>query len=51
LLFVYIIWNCARGSGVKASDKVWDGAAPHGLEWTVASPAPYHSFETPPDVK
>jgi cytochrome c oxidase subunit I len=50
LLFVYIIWSTARG-GVKASGKVWDTATPHGLEWTVASPAPYHSFEVPPEVK
>jgi cytochrome c oxidase subunit 1 len=49
LLFVYLIWSCARG-GVKATDKVWD-ADPKGLEWTVASPAPYHTFETPPVVK
>jgi cytochrome c oxidase subunit 1 len=49
LLFVYLIWSCARG-GVKATDKVWD-ADPKGLEWTVASPAPYHSFETPPIIK
>ena len=49
LLFVYIVWSAAR-SGVKATDKVWD-ANPVGLEWTLPSPAPYHSFETPPIVK
>ena len=27
----------------------WDGA--DTLEWTLPSPAPYHSFETPPVVK
>jgi len=47
LLFAYIVWKCARG-GVKATDRVWDGA--HGLEWTVPSPAPLHTFETPPLV-
>ena len=47
LLFVYIVWQCARG-GEKATDQVWEGS--HGLEWTLPSPAPYHSFETPPDV-
>jgi len=47
LLFAYIIWKCARG-GVKATDRVWDGA--HGLEWTVPSPAPLHTFDTPPLV-
>lgn len=50
LLFVYNIITCVRG-GKKASDKVWDDASPHGLEWTVSSPAPYHSFEVPPEVK
>ena len=50
LLFVYIVWSTVRG-GAKASDKVWDDAAPHGLEWTLPSPAPYHSFEEAPEVK
>ena len=50
LLFAYIIWACVRG-GEKASDKVWDSADPHGLEWTVPSPAPHHTFDTPPGVK
>ena len=50
LLFAYIIWAAARG-GEKASDKVWDGAQPHGLEWTLSSPPPYHSFEVAPEVK
>jgi cytochrome c oxidase subunit I len=35
--------------GEKAPDKPWDGA--EGLEWTVPSPAPFHTFETPPVVK
>ena len=48
LLFVWIIIKCVRG-GEKASDQVWDGA--QGLEWTLPSPAPYHSFETPPVVR
>ena len=46
LLFVYIIIKCVRG-GQKATDRVWEGA--QGLEWTLASPPPYHSFNTPPD--
>jgi len=29
---------------------VWD-AHPKGLEWTVPSPAPYHTFEQAPVVK
>ena len=35
-----------RKVGVKATDAVWDN--PTGLEWTVPSPAPYHTFDTPP---
>jgi cytochrome c oxidase subunit 1 len=50
LLFVYIIWKCARG-GQKVSAEVWDGARVHGLEWTVPSPAPYHTFDEAPVVK
>jgi cytochrome c oxidase subunit 1 len=48
LLFLYIVVKCIRG-GEKATSKVWEGA--EGLEWTLPSPAPYHSFETPPVVK
>ena len=35
-------------SGKKATDTVWED--PEGLEWTVPSPAPYHTFSTPPKV-
>jgi len=48
LLFLYIVIKCIRG-GEKASDNVWEGAK--GLEWTLPSPPPYHTFETPPVVK
>jgi cytochrome c oxidase subunit 1 len=47
LLFVYIVIKCVR-KGTKATDQVWESA--HGLEWTVSSPPPYHSFTTPPVV-
>jgi cytochrome c oxidase subunit 1 len=50
LLFVYLIWKCVRG-GAKASAVVWEGARSHGLEWTVPSPAPYHTFDEPPTVR
>jgi cytochrome c oxidase subunit 1 len=50
LLFVYIIWKCARG-GAKATAEVWSDANPQGLEWTVPSPAPYHTFDEAPVVK
>jgi cytochrome c oxidase subunit 1 len=48
LFFVYIIWKTVKG-GKKATAEVWDN--PEGLEWTVPSPAPYHTFETPPAIK
>ncbi|MDY6812225.1 MAG: cytochrome c oxidase subunit I [Pseudomonadota bacterium] len=48
LLFLYIIVKCVRG-GEKATAQVWDGA--DGLEWTLPSPAPYHTFTTPPVVR
>jgi len=47
LMFVWIIVKCVRG-GEKATDEVWEGA--RGLEWTVPSPAPYHTFETAPEL-
>ena len=49
LLFLYSMVQCARGVGPKAPAKPWEGA--DTLEWTVPSPAPYHTFETPPMVK
>jgi cytochrome c oxidase subunit 1 len=48
VFFLFIVIKTIRG-GEKATDAVWDN--PEGLEWTVASPAPYHTFTTPPPVK
>lgn len=48
LLFVYNIVQTVRGKGKKATMRGWEGS--HGLEWTVPSPAPYHTFETPPTI-
>jgi len=48
LLFVYIIWQTIKG-GEQASDEVWEGA--QGLEFTVSSPPPYHTFTEAPEVK
>ncbi len=45
LLFLFIVIKCIRG-GKKATEQVWEGA--HGLEWTIPSPAPYHTFARPP---
>lgn len=35
--------------GEKAAANPWDGA--DGIEWTVASPAPFHTFEVLPVIK
>jgi len=47
-VFIYNMIQCMRGVGEPASARPWEGA--HGLEWTVPSPAPYHTFEEPPVV-
>ena len=45
-----LVYSLIKGlfSGRKASDRVWQGA--RGLEWTLASPPPYHSFVKQPKV-
>ena len=48
VFFIFVIIKTIRG-GKPATAEVWEGA--HGLEWTVPSPAPYHTFETAPEVK
>jgi len=48
IIFVAVVIMAVRG-GKKAPAKPWEGA--EGLEWTVPSPAPYHTFDTPPEVK
>ena len=48
LIFVVVVWKAARG-GARASAQVWEGA--HGLEWTLPSPPPYHSFTKAPVVE
>jgi len=48
LLFLYIVVATVRG-GERATDRVWDGA--DGLEWTLPSPPPYHTFTTPPQIR
>ena len=45
---LFVVLPTYRG-GQKAADKAWEGA--NGLEWTIPSPAPFHTFETPPTVK
>lgn len=48
LIFLYNVISNILGAGKKAPDRVWEGA--HGLEWTLSSPPPYHSFNTPPSA-
>jgi cytochrome c oxidase subunit 1 len=43
---LFVVMPAYRGQGEKAAMKPWDGAK--GLEWTIPSPAPHHTFETPP---
>jgi cytochrome c oxidase subunit 1 len=44
--FFFIVLPCMRGKGARAPQQPWEGA--EGLEWEVPSPAPFHTFETPP---
>jgi cytochrome c oxidase subunit 1 len=44
-----------RGQGQPAPQRPWNdgdgiGAGAEGLEWEVPSPAPWHTFETPPKL-
>ena len=48
LIFIGVLIHCAFFSKKKATDRVWEGAK--GLEWTVPSPAPHHTFEVPPVI-
>ena len=48
VFFLFVIIKTIRG-GKAATAEVWEGA--NGLEWTIPSPAPYHTFETAPEVK
>ncbi|HEY8099527.1 MAG TPA: cytochrome c oxidase subunit I [Burkholderiaceae bacterium] len=47
--FLFAVVIPAIKGGEKAPAKPWPGA--DGLEWTVPSPAPFHTFEIPPVVK
>jgi cytochrome c oxidase subunit 1 len=46
--FFFIVLPTMMGKGEKASQKPWEAA--EGLEWEVPSPAPFHTFETPPKL-
>jgi cytochrome c oxidase subunit 1 len=45
----FVVLPVVRGKGAKAPAKPWEHA--EGLEWTVPSPAPFHTFDVPPVVK
>ena len=48
LFFAYNMLTSYRKGKTVTDPKVWEGA--HGLEWTLPTPAPYHSFTTPPHI-
>jgi cytochrome c oxidase subunit 1 len=48
ILLLVLIVKCIQG-GDKATSEVWEGA--QGLEWTVDSPPPYHTFSPQPIIK
>ena len=48
LIFLGVLIHGVWFSKKKATDRVWEGAK--GLEWTVPSPAPHHTFEVPPVI-
>jgi len=50
LLLLFIVIKAIR-TGKKASDEVWEDNKDWGLEWTLESPPPYHSFTVQPEVK
>ena len=47
ILFLFIVLKTLMG-GKKATAEVWESS--RGLEWTLESPPPYHTFTTPPKV-
>jgi len=45
---LFVILPAYRGHGKKAPDSPWETA--NTLEWSIPSPAPFHTFEQPPKV-
>jgi cytochrome c oxidase subunit 1 len=46
-----VVLPVVRGQGAPAPARPWndaDGRGAEGLEWEVPSPAPHHTFDTPP---
>lgn len=49
LIFLYVILkSCFSKRTTQLEDRVWEGA--QGLEWTLPTPPPYHTFEKAPEV-
>ena len=51
--FLFIVVPAMRGKGVAAKANPWvdeGGKGAEGLEWEVPSPAPFHTFATPPKL-
>ncbi|MBL8300412.1 MAG: cytochrome c oxidase subunit I [Rhodanobacteraceae bacterium] len=48
-VFMFLILWHSKKHGAAATQQVWEGA--HGLEWTVPSPAPHHTFTEPPVIR
>jgi cytochrome c oxidase subunit 1 len=48
IMFLYNVIATIVSGKPTSEEKVWDGA--EGLEWTIPTPAPYHTFETPPKI-
>jgi len=49
VLFLYIVWHTLT-RGERAEANVW-GEGATTLEWTVASPPPFHTFEELPEIE
>ena len=51
--FLFVVLPVMRGQGAPAKQSPWvdpDGKGAEGLEWEVPSPAPFHTYETPPKL-
>ena len=51
--FFFVVLPAMRGKGVAAKQNPWldeGGKGAEGLEWEVPSPAPFHTYETPPKL-